>query len=209
MMRILMINTCAAEGLVALAEDAQVIATETLPGRGSSEHLVGAIRRLMDARGWRVQELAAVAVVDGPGSFTGVRVGLSAAKGLCEAGGVGLIAMSRLSLVAGEVGEVVALLDAGRGEYFCGLYREGLRVSEELLTEAQVREVIHSRRTVTSEARVALCRLGGVDLVPEPGAVQILARALQRIQADEWSDVADADANYLRRTDAERLAEGR
>jgi tRNA threonylcarbamoyladenosine biosynthesis protein TsaB len=208
-MRLLLIHTCAAEGLVALAEDAQVVATESLPGRGASEHLVGAIRRLMDARGWRLQQLAAVAVTDGPGSFTGVRVGLSAAKGLCDAAGVGLIALSRLALLAGEEGEIVALLDAGRGEFFCGIYRDGLRIGEELLTGDQVREVIHSRRSVTSEPRVAESLSPGVHLVPEPGAAQILARSLQRIRANQWSDVAGADANYLRRTDAERLAESR
>jgi tRNA threonylcarbamoyladenosine biosynthesis protein TsaB len=212
-MRLLLIHTCAAEGLVALTEDARVVATETLPGRGSSEHLVGAIRRLLDARGWRVQQLAAVAVVDGPGSFTGVRVGLSAAKGLCEAGGVGLIAISRLQLVAGLLpdhpGEVVALLDAGRGEFFCGIYRDGLRIREELLTAPQVQQVIHSRRAVACEPQVARFGLGGVDLLPEPGAAQMLAHTLRRIQAGQWSDVAGADANYLRRTDAERLAEGR
>jgi tRNA threonylcarbamoyladenosine biosynthesis protein TsaB len=47
-----------------------------------------------------VRELAAVVVVHGPGSFTGVRVGLSAAKGLSEAGGVPLVAVSRLALLA-------------------------------------------------------------------------------------------------------------
>src|SRR5580698_1317011 len=124
-MKILLINTCGAEGVVALAEDGAVVAAEVLPGRSSSEQLMPAVRRLMEARNWRVRELAAVAVVIGPGSFTGVRVGLSAAKGLCEAGGVGLVAMSRLALVAGSEGEVVALLDAGRGDYYAGLYRDG------------------------------------------------------------------------------------
>ena len=62
-----------------------------------------AVRRLMEASGFRLNELAAVVVVHGPGSFTGVRVGVSAAKGLSEAGGVPLIAVSRLALLAGRV----------------------------------------------------------------------------------------------------------
>src|ERR1700692_505440 len=100
-MRVLLIHTAGGEGSVALAETkaAQaIVATEVLPGRSSSERLVPAVRRLMEGLGWRLGELAAVVVVDGPGSFTGVRVGLSAAKGLSEAGGVGLIAVSRLAL---------------------------------------------------------------------------------------------------------------
>ena len=75
--------------------------------------------------------MKAIGVVVGPGSFTGVRVGLSAVKGLCDAGGVGMVAMSRLELVARAVPAVdgliaVALLDAGRGEFYGRwLYRGG------------------------------------------------------------------------------------
>ena len=201
-----MINTCGTEGIVALAEDAAVLAVERLPGRGSSEHLIPVVRRLMEGQAWRVRDLAAIAVVNGPGSFTGVRVGLSAAKGLCEAGGVGMIALSRLALVAGSrEGESVALLDAGRSEYYCGVYRDGVRVSEDLLKMDPVRELLTQQRAVTCEERVAESLGSGVELVAEPGAEEMLAMALQRIQANEWSDVATVDANYLRRTDAELL----
>ena len=62
-----------------------------------------------------LRELAAVVVVHGPGSFTGVRVGLSAAKGLCEAGGVPLIAVSRLALLAGVSMERGGACGAGCG----------------------------------------------------------------------------------------------
>jgi len=225
-MRFLLINTCGAEGVVALAEDHAVVAVERLPGRGSSEHLMPAVRRLFADRGWKVNELAAVGVVIGPGSFTGVRVGLSAAKGLCEAGGVGMIAMSRLALVAAELelsdptsqnrdmghpdcGDVVALLDAGRGEYYCGVYRDGARVSEDLLRADAVRALMEKGVAATCEARVAESLGSGVLLVAEPSPEDMLAMVLRRIEAEEWSDVAAADANYLRRTDAELLVKGR
>src|SRR5580700_10871406 len=105
-MRFLMIHTAGAEGSVALGDTEMataIVATEVLPGRTSSERLVPAVRRLMGASGWKLSELAAVVVVHGPGSFTGVRVGVSAAKGLSEAGGVRLIAVSRLALLAAAV----------------------------------------------------------------------------------------------------------
>src|SRR5215471_1894313 len=124
-MRLLLIDTCGSEGTVALAEAERVVASETLPGRSASERLVPVVRGMMSAAGWRLGELAAIVVVHGPGSFTGVRVGLSAAKGLSEAGGVGLIAVSRLALLAaaaGDVaGDVCALLDAGRGGFYRGV----------------------------------------------------------------------------------------
>ncbi len=210
-MRLLLINTCGAEGVVALAEDAAVLAVELLPGRSSSENLLPAVRRLMEARDWRVRDLAGIAVVVGPGSFTGVRVGLSAAKGLCEAGGVGMVAMSRLALVAAAIedGEVLAVLDAGRGEYFSGVYRDGVRLNEQLLRVEEVRALMQGRRVVTCEARVAEGLGSGVHLVPEPGPATMVAMALDRIQTGQWSDVASVDANYLRRTDAEILIYGR
>src|SRR5216683_312927 len=126
-MRILLIHTAGGEGSVALADTEAaeaIVATEVLPGKTSSERLVPVVRRLMEGRGWRLGELAAVVVVHGPGSFNGVRVGLRAAKGLCEAGGVGLLAGSGRRLVAASVegggGRVHAGLGGGGGEFYYG-----------------------------------------------------------------------------------------
>ena len=211
-MKLLLMNTCAQEGMLALAEDDSILAVESLPGRGSSEHLMPALRRLLDSVAWLPRDLDAVAVVDGPGSFTGVRVGLAAAKGLCEAATAGLVAVSRLALLAraaGTSGEIVALLDAGRGEFFCGLYRDGSCIREELITRAAAREISTGRTTLTCEARVAETAGFGVNLVAEPGPAALLAVARRRIADGAWTEIASADANYIRRTDAELLAKGR
>jgi tRNA threonylcarbamoyladenosine biosynthesis protein TsaB len=213
-MRILLINTAGGEGSVALADTeftSAIVATEVLPGRSSSERLMPAVRRLMEARGWRLSELAAVVVVHGPGSFTGVRVGLSAAKGLSEAGGVGLIAVSRLALLAacvdGGGGPVHALLDAGRGEFYYGEYvgRRGFR--EALMSGEDVLAAAVSGVVVVCEAKVAeaLVELGPL-VVDEPSAGDALPFALERIGAGDFDDAATLDANYLRRTDAEIFA---
>jgi tRNA threonylcarbamoyladenosine biosynthesis protein TsaB len=214
MMRLLLINTAGSEGSVALADTdvaPAIVAEEMLPGRSSSERLVPAVRRLMKARDWRLSELAAVVVVHGPGSFTGVRVGLSAAKGLSEAGGVGLIAVSRLALLAAGVdgggGPVRAVLDAGRGEFYYGEYvnrrclREVLMGADDLLAAAAGGVVVVCEVKV-AEALAAL-RPRTVD---EPSAGDALPFALERIGAGEFDDVATSDANYLRRTDAEIFA---
>ncbi len=211
-MRLLLINTCGAEGVVGLTEAGSVVAEEWLPGRGSSELLVPAIRGLLGGAEWKVGELAGVGVVTGPGSFTGVRVGLSVAKGLCEAGGVGMVAMSRLALVAdgAEGSGRVALLDAGRGEYYGGFYGAGLDPVESLVTEAEARDRIEPPgAVVTCEARVVEALGERVRLVREPGVEEMLRMASRRIGAGEWSDVALTDAHYLRRTDAELLAKAR
>jgi len=213
-MRFLMIHTAGAEGSVALGDaDAAhpIVATEVLPGRTSSERLVPAVRRLMVASGWKLSELAAVVVVHGPGSFTGVRVGVSAAKGLSEAGGVPLIAVSRLALLAGSVGDDVetvhAVLDAGRGEFYYGEYVGRRCVREVLMSTQDVIVAVSGGLVVVCEAKVAesLAELRP-RVVEEPSAGDALPFAMERFASGEFDDAARLDANYLRRTDAEIFA---
>jgi tRNA threonylcarbamoyladenosine biosynthesis protein TsaB len=212
-MRVLLIHTAGSEGSVALAdtESAQaIVAMERLPGRTSSERLVPAVRRLMAERGWSLKDLAAVVVVHGPGSFTGVRVGLSAAKGLSEAAGVPLVAVSRLALLADAVedaGPVHAVLDAGRGEFYYGEYVGRRCLREALMDGAGVREAVGGGVAIVSEAKVAEA-LTGLELrmVEEPLAGDALPLALERIEARDFDDAATLDANYLRRTDLEIFA---
>ena len=213
-MRILLINTASAEGSVSLADEAlaePVVATVVLPGRTSSEQLIPAIRRLLEQHPWKLSALAAIAVVHGPGSFTGVRVGVSAAKGLSEAGGVPLIAVSRLALLAasvdGEGGSVHAVLDAGRGEFYYGEYAGRRCVREALLSKREVVAGTQGGIVVACEERVkqALPELE-LQLVDEPSAAAALPFAMDRIERQDSDDVATLDANYLRRSDAEIFA---
>lgn len=190
-MNFLLVNTCGDEAVIALGSELGVVTEERMPGRTASEGLLGAIRRVLD--GLAVSELAGVGVVTGPGSFTGVRVGLSAAKGLCLAAGIGMVGMSRLGLLGQG-----AVLDAGRGEFFFGD-----RAGERLVRE----EELPAGPLVTCEARVC-DRLGErVQLVPEPGGEAMLREMMARLAAGSWSDVAGTDASYLRRTDAELARE--
>ena len=217
-MRVLLIHTSGAEGSVALADTElaeAVVGQEMLPGRSSSERLVPAVRGLLEASGWTLRELAAIVVVHGPGSFTGVRVGLSAAKGLSEAGGVPLVAVSRLALLAACAGvgdaRVYAVLDAGRGEFYLGEYVGRRCVREALLSgEDLVAAVAGGMVVVVCEANVAET-LAEVHprLVGEPSAGDALPFALERIAAGEFDDAAVVDANYLRRTDLEIFAKGK
>jgi tRNA threonylcarbamoyladenosine biosynthesis protein TsaB len=213
-MRILLIHTAGNEGSVALADtafDQAIVATEILPGRTSSEKLVPTIRRLLEARGWKLGELSAVVVVHGPGSFTGVRVGLSAAKGLSEAANVPLIAVSRLALLATSVdgggAPVHAVLDAGRGEFYYGEYAGRRGVREALLSQQDLLDAVVPGTVVVCEAKVAEA-LAGILMhrTEEPLAGDALPFALARIAAGDFEDAANLDANYLRRTDAEIFA---
>jgi tRNA threonylcarbamoyladenosine biosynthesis protein TsaB len=214
-MRLLLIDTCGHEGNIALAEGDElprIVASEVLPGRSASERLLPVIRERMEAAGWKLNELAAIGVVNGPGSFTGVRVGLSAAKGLSEAGQVPLIAVSRLAILANAGGEregsICSVLDAGRGEFYAGVYAKRQRVSEALLTIEEVVDISEqtSALIVCEESvREALSKLAPLR-VNEPKAADALPFVVGRIADKTFEDVATIDANYLRRTDHEIFA---
>ena len=227
-MKILLIDTCGATGSLALADSARPPAVATLPGRSAAERLVPAIHSLVSGSGLNLGQLDAVAVVHGPGSFTGVRVGLSAAKGLCHALNLPLVAISRLAVLASlanftnpdqsPAAPVRAVLDAGRGEFYSGLYADGLCLRETLLTRDQLLAEL-----CREEAQLIVCEqalaqslgapsklgLGGnatPQFVAEPTAASALPLALARIQQRAFDDPASIDANYLRRTDAEIFA---
>ncbi len=214
-MKILLIDTCGAVGSVVLADTGTraVVASVEMAGRTASERLIGVVRGLAERSGVELRELGAVVVVSGPGSFTGVRVGVSAAKGLCDALGVPIVAVSRLAVLTGLTpvsdGSVVALLDAGRGEFYCGEYLDGECVREALLTRDELRALVGGEG-----AAVVVCEAGVAEavaelrprVVAEPLAGDALALALCRIERGEFDDLATVDANYVRRTDAEIFA---
>ena len=204
--RFLLIHTCGSRGFVATADRNAVIQTELLPARGTSEAILPALRRLFPGG---PPILDVIGVVNGPGSFTGVRVGLSTAKGLCEAVGCKMVSISQLALIAGgsSGGRVLALLDGGRGELYAGVYEDGRCLSEELVSVAEAKTLAAAGIGITCESSVHEQLGGQIRLVAEPDPDTMLAMLLRRIDAGEWSDVATADANYIRRTDAERLKE--
>ena len=214
-MKLLLIDTCGATGTIALAEGSALIAHVSLPGRTASERLVPTIKDLAASAGIPLASLDAIAVVHGPGSFTGVRVGVSAAKGLSEALSLPLVAISRLAVLAHLADApaatlVHALLDAGRSEFYSGLYRNGIRQRESLLT----RDELLAAHTADPAQQVVACEplvaqsisTLSSKLLAEPTAAAALPIALHRIREQDFDDPATLDANYLRRTDAEIFA---
>jgi tRNA threonylcarbamoyladenosine biosynthesis protein TsaB len=212
---LLLLDTCGASGTLAVAAlepVAVVLGQSTLPGRSTSERLIPGIRSLLGEHWLALGDLAGIAIVHGPGSFTGIRVGLSAAKGLCEALHIPLIAVSRLALLAGKSSapEVLALLDAGRGEFYCGQYLRGKCLRESLVTRDQASplagETTTARMVVCEESAQAALPVGIVDVVSEPTASDALSHAAARFARGQFDDIASIDANYVRRTDVEIFA---
>src|SRR5690349_8189019 len=103
---LLSIDTCGSSGSIALArldgERLDVLAETALAGKTYSARLVPAISELLAAQPTSVADLAAIIVTRGPGSFTGIRIGLSTAKGLAEPHDLPILAVSRLAVLANK-----------------------------------------------------------------------------------------------------------
>lgn len=195
--RWLVIDTCAADASgVALAEDARVIAQHELPDRTPSAGLLTAVHALLADAGWELDSLTAVGVVNGPGSFTGVRVGLAVAKGFCEALTLPMAAVSRLQVLgqASGVSDGLAALDAGRGEAYVRDIASGREFLEKLDALA---ERAKGRPVLVAEARLQE-KLAGFAVhrvtLSVADAVPLVGDALR----NGGSDVGNVEANYVR-----------
>jgi tRNA threonylcarbamoyladenosine biosynthesis protein TsaB len=126
--KILGIETSSASGGICLA-DAETVLLETSLGEGMvhGRELVPAIGRAMDQAGWAPEELGLVAVSIGPGSFTGLRVGLTVAKVLAMAGPTALVAVPTLEVLVQNASKdaefACAITNAHRGDVNACLFR--------------------------------------------------------------------------------------
>lgn len=193
-LRWVLIDSCGAAATLAVGRGEVVLGSEVVPGREFSAEWPGALRRLLAEAGWGTDALQVVGVVHGPGSFTGVRVGLAAAKGLCEALGAKLIAVSRLEVLAAlGVQGALAVLDAGRDEFYVRDEDEERLVCREALVE-QAR----GRDVVSFDQRVVAVLSADAVMLVAPGAVAALPLMVRHWRDGLVDDVAAIDANYVR-----------
>jgi tRNA threonylcarbamoyladenosine biosynthesis protein TsaB len=125
--RVLAVDTTGPRGSLAVAGEGGILAEARVATEaGHSRWLLPAVTALLQGLGFSAMEVDAFAVTTGPGSFTGLRVGLGSVQGLALASGrpcVGLSTLDVLALsVAGSSGTIVALVDAFRGEVYSGVY---------------------------------------------------------------------------------------
>lgn len=219
-MLLLSIDTSGKYGSIALSRcnsDGSCDAIEVVPlvGGTFSAELVPQISALLAKHGFSKQDIDGFAVATGPGSFTGLRVGLAAIKALAEALGKPIAAVSLLEAVAGagsEAGRVLAVMDAGRKEVFAGdcevdASHSKIRVtSEELIRLDELSSRVHGRRVLTPDEDLGnQLRQNGVtiQMVTRPRSDAIARLGWRKIQAGETVTPEQLEANYIRRADAE------
>ena len=177
---------------VAIVDDGLPLGSLILEGAGSrNEKLLPAVDWLLREVDRSLDDVSRIVVTRGPGSFTGVRIGLATAQGLAFSREIPLYAMSTHEAVMPEGGSGMVIGDAGRGEVYRTLFEEGVPVGDPDLVPRDhpgVDEAIDI---------VAICRLTNVALL---AALRVAGGRAR----DEW---ADATPIYIRRSAAEEKLE--
>jgi len=218
-MLIVAVDTSGKQGSVALCRgdgrSFEVLRLTSLEGGTYSAQLMPRIAEVLRQNQLPRADVDGFVVVSGPGSFTGLRVGLATVKGLCEVLRKPLAAVSMLEAVAlthGRAGErVTVVLDAGRNEVYVGEYQlsgEHASAVKEYIARlselsAEVAGVPGELLTPDAKVAEALQADSEARLVSAVDAGDIGRIGLRKLLAGSAADLTTVDVNYIRRSDAE------
>jgi tRNA threonylcarbamoyladenosine biosynthesis protein TsaB len=230
---ILALDTCDARGGVALLRDDSLLQSEAhTTAEDYSSWLLPAISRVLTPAALTLREVELYAVAAGPGSFTGVRVGLTTAKAWSEVYGRPIAAVSRLEAVAsvstGSAPYVAAFIDARRDQVFAALYRRQAAALERLDEEMVIApgkfldwciDRVGSEKidwgspdsdclTQTQEWSSCLARTTPVKRISSLLGPHVGQIGYRLAQQGRLTDALSLDANYVRRSDAELFWKG-
>ncbi len=230
---VLALDTCDARGSVAVLRDAAVLKVVAHESQEDySTWLLPAVRACLAGAGLKMEDVEAYAAAAGPGSFTGVRVGLTAVKAWAEVYGKKIAGVSRLEALAAEASGgtswVAAFANAQRGQVFGAVYqrngkgltRQGdetviapgkfLEAAEEAAKGERISWVSMDAECIVGEkawkAREVLDeRIESVSIVRAP---MIGWLGMEALKEGRFTDALTLDANYVRRSDAEIFWKG-
>jgi len=214
---ILAVDTTHEFGSLALLDGTEVVEEVLLHSpEGFGQVLFGRLAELLDRCGRKIQEMDGFAAASGPGSFTGVRIGLACVKGLAEAAGKPVAAVSNLEALAtfgtGQLRAVV--MDARRGEVYGAVYNQrGEAILPETvmpftawllsLPEGEIEFVSSDFSPFAAALAGTRFERAGIATAPRALAAAVGRIACLRLRAGRAADPAAIDANYVRRSDAE------
>jgi tRNA threonylcarbamoyladenosine biosynthesis protein TsaB len=212
--RVLILETSGRAGQVALASGETILAEERLAeARRRASDLASTVDRLLKQRNWRARELTAAVVGLGPGSYTGLRVGLASAKALAYAAGCRFFGVETFAAIAVQAPPdalaISVIADALKGKLFHRDYRR----NNGLLTPTTPLRIVTADDWRTSLAKGAFvsgpaAAMFGASNSGEPRPVDMLAVA----RTCPWAvntDVWRAEPLYLRGSSAEEKAAGK
>ena len=221
--KILAVDTATSACSVALADGGGTIAElNYFHGQTHSKHLAALVATLLDMASMQIDDVDAFAVDAGPGTFTGLRIGLATIKGLADATRKPAVGVSSLDVLAAQAGfssrRIYCMLDARRGEVYTARYAAGDRAVEKLSSE----EVIAPHLAVAANSGPSLYIGSGAvayrnvisEIAGEAAryvegdanhlrASTVARLGLRQLQIPAAGEAADLVPNYIRRSDAE------
>jgi tRNA threonylcarbamoyladenosine biosynthesis protein TsaB len=210
---ILNIETATKNCSVALAKEGKTILCKEIAEEGYShaERLHVFIEEILNETGIRFGDLSAVAVSQGPGSYTGLRIGISAAKGLCYAMSIPLIAVDTLKVLASQVnvtdGLIVPMIDARRMEVYSAVFSASLeknrKVLAEIITEdsfIDIEETVYFVGDCNEKCKTVLTKNNFVflDAIKFPSANEMSSLSFDKYKKSDFVDVAYFEPYYLK-----------
>ena len=210
---ILNIETATKNCSVALAKDGKTVLCREIAEEGYShaERLHVFIEEIINEAGIKMKDLVAVAVSQGPGSYTGLRIGVSAAKGLCYALGIPLIAIDTLLILASKVkvdkGIIVPMIDARRMEVYSAIFLSTLEKKREVLAEIiaensfeDFTDIIYFVGDCNEKCKSVLTKENFVflDEIKYPSANEMSALSFDKYKKNDTVDVAYFEPYYLK-----------
>jgi tRNA threonylcarbamoyladenosine biosynthesis protein TsaB len=210
---ILNIDTALDRATIALSENDEVIQFSDNDNRQDHAAWIHtAINQMMQAAGRRINELDAVALSNGPGSYTGLRIGLATAKGICYALKIPLITIPTTELLAWAVRElatdlIVPLVDARRDEVFTAVYDKVMRVKNStyalVLSSGAFGELLSTHKILFCGNAVEKLR----RFVTHPNAAfgpfkgdarDLSALSARRFAEEDFADLAYSEPFYVK-----------
>lgn len=198
---------------MALAKEGMTILCKEIAEEGYShaERLHVFIEEIIKEVGITLQDLCAVAVSQGPGSYTGLRIGVSAAKGLCYALDIPLIAVDTLQVLASQVnvsgGFIIPMIDARRMEVYSAVFNSNLEkkraVCAEIITEdsfEDLQEAVYFVGDCAEKCKTVLTKTNHIFLedIKYPSAKEMSALSYEKFKAGNTVDVAYFEPYYLK-----------
>ena len=210
---ILNIETATKNCSVALAKEGKTILFKEIAEEGYShaERLHVFIDEIIKEAGITFQDIAAIAVSQGPGSYTGLRIGVSAAKGLCFALDIPLIAVDTLQVLASQAkvscGFIIPMLDARRMEVYSAIFTPNFKnkrvVQAEIITEnsfEDLQETLYFVGDCAEKCKPFLNKENFIFLeeIKYPSAKEMSLLSFEKHQKNDFVDVAYFEPYYLK-----------
>ena len=210
---ILNIETATKNCSVAIAKDGIIIQCKEIAEEGYShaERLHVFIEDVIAEAGITLKDLAAIAVSQGPGSYTGLRIGVSAAKGLCYALEIPLIAIDTLKTLASQVsikeGLIIPMIDARRMEVYSAIFNPNFEnkraILAEIITEDSfndLEETIYFVGDCSEKCKTVLTKENFIFLeeIKYPSAKEMSLLSFEKFKISDTVDVAYFEPYYLK-----------